>query len=461
MKVKENVSLSSPISTINSKFKFDEDNANKNLDICISPKLKENNKKYIFNNNLLPNQISTNNDTYQFTKNIIIEEEISSFKDYTIEEKKEEIIKRDPIITKVTLTKFYPKTTKNRNFNNIELVKKAINTVRTNYKNNITEKTKNKNIEQNKKINTISNQDKLKNKEYKILNDIDYNNKNNNCPNSENLLNNYKNILKEIETHENKKIKLNINYNDNLEIVNNKSKSTKDNLLLSKSKSKPNITDENNQINNTKSFNIEKIKEIMMENEALNNENLKLNNEIKKLNVSILEQNSEIENYKTNKKINEEQIKYLTTLKESNIISQKDKDILVQELKNKIFSLEKEIIDKKEEIKALNEIINLNKKEELNKNNNDYELIINELQNLKMLLSEKNNIIENLQNNNSNIIDLKEEKEKNEMRNLSVEYQKEIKELNKRLELKDNEINKMKLEYQNICDSLNDMKIDY
>ena len=461
MKEKENISLSSPISSINSKLKFDEDNANENLDICISPKLKQNTKKHIFNNNLLRNQISTNNDTYQLTKNIIIEEEMSSFKENTIEEKKEEIIKRDPIITKVNLTKFYPKTTKNRNFNNIELVKKAINTVRTNYKNNTEEKIKNKNIEQNKKIHTISNQDKLKNKETKKLNDTDNNYKDNNCPNSENLLNNYKKILKEIETHENKKIKLKINYNDNLEIGNNKSKKIKDNLLLTKSKSKPNIIEENNKINNTKSFNIEKIKEIMMENEALNNKNLMLNNEIKKLNVSILEQNSEIENYKTNIKINEEQIKYLTTLKESNIISQKDKDIQIEELKNKIFSLEKEIIDKKEEIKALNEIINLNKKEELNKNNNDYELIINELQNLKMLLSEKNNIIENLQNNNNNITDLEEEKEKNELRNLNVEYQEEINELNKRLELKDNEINKMRLEYQNICDSLNDMKIDY
>jgi hypothetical protein len=78
-----------------------------------------------------------------------------------------------------------------------------------------------------------------------------------------------------------------------------------------------------------------------------------------------------------------------------------------------------------------------------------------------MLLSEKNNIIENLQNNNNNITDLEEEKEKNELRNLNVEYQEEINELNKRLELKDNEINKMRLEYQNICDSLNDMKIDY
>ena len=465
MKVNENLTLS-PISTINSKFKSDEDNTNINSDIYFSPKLKDDPKKNNFNN-ILSNRFSTN-ETYRLSKNVIIEEENHSYIGNEIEEKKEEIIKRDPIITKVTLTKFYPKSTKNKNINKLELAKKAINTVRNSTKNNLDEKLKNiNNIKNNNNIDNL----KLKNNEIKINNNkediiTDNDNNNNDNPNLENILNNYKNILKEIEAHENKKIKLKINYNENLEKINNNlnNLNMQKNSLFRKSKSKPNIIEEKNTStnqDNTNNLNInyDKFQEIFLENENLKKENIILNNNIKQLNICIMEQKSQIENYKNNKKINEEQIKYLITLKESNIISNKDKDNIIEEMKNKINFLEKENIDYKQQIKNLNEIITFNKKEELNKNNNDYEQILNELQNLKILLSEKNNIIENLQNNNNSSSD--EEKENNNMKNYDIEYQEVIDNLEKKLEIKDNEINKMQIEYQNIYDTLDKMKNDY
>ena len=67
-------------------------------------------------------------------------------------------------------------------------------------------------------------------------------------------------------------------------------------------------------------------------------------------------------------------------------------------MKKKIFSLQKEITDCKEEINSLNEIIELNKKEKNNNTieNNINEKIFKEILDLKKLLSKKNNIIENL-----------------------------------------------------------------
>ena len=492
MKSKENTLLSSPTSLFDSNIKLEDSNTGINSDINVSPNLKNNSKE---NNikNIITNRITTNDTTNQITKDIIKEEEISTplkinsskNKENKEQEKKEEIIKKDPIITKVKLIKFYPKAdTKSINFNKLELVKKTINSVRNGCNQN-NKRFKNNNLEQNKKINNNSN----------ILNyNLNITNNDKNSLNIDNLLNNYKKILKDLENKDNK-IKLKIDYNENFEDINiNNSISndkkeninqkiieeslkiindgnTKKTSLFRKSKSKPNIKDYllSERINkkesvNKENFSPELIEIISKENENLKKENKLLNNEIIKLHECIQEQNSKIQNYKNSIKINEEQIKYLLTIKESNNISLKDKDNIINEMKNKIFSLQKEIINNKEEINSLNEIINLNKKEinskESNFEKNENEIEINEeLQNLKILLSEKNNIIENLKNNFR--IDDEEKEEYNELNKLNLILQEEINELKKSLKIKDKELNYMEMESKKIYVNLDIIKKDY
>jgi hypothetical protein len=195
-----------------------------------------------------------------------------------------------------------------------------------------------------------------------------------------------------------------------------------------------------------------------------------LNKEIKKLYKYLIEQDNKAKNDKQNQnqKLKEEQIS------NKNSDEGMDKNNLIEEMKNKIFCLQKENIH-------LNKEIDLNKKElyekeniitnnqiELSelkssrskgskiydyKNNIDNEEILGEINELKVVLFKKNQIIEKLKKINK-------EKE-NELKNMNIQLQLEINELKNKIKIKDEEINIMKNEKETIYANLDNIKNDY
>ena len=389
--------------------------------------------------NILFNQIPTS------ASNQVITEEISSelnrifskIMNNSNEEEKENFIQINPKVTKVTLTKFYPKS---RNFNKLELAKNFINSVR-NSRNNIN---KIKMMEQDKKRDPFSNRLnyslKTKNEENnpnQKKENIEFNEikkmytnviKINSDKSLENYNNNLINLIKQNKYHNKNKEQIKLNYDNYF----------KNNLV--KSKSKPNISHLN--LNENKSGNYttinNQIEQLVEENNIIKQENEFLNKEIKRLNEYIRKQNIKIQNYKNNKKINEEQIKYLLTLKDSNIISHKEKDSLIEEMKTNILLLQKEINDKKEEINSLYKLLDSNNKENNFENKKIFE-------DLKLTLASNDN----------------EKNENEKIKNLNIKLQIKINELNEKLKLKEEEINKVKNEFENTFSNLDEMKKDY
>ena len=389
---KNKIILSEKNPCFTNKFQNEEDIKQISIEKNIPKKITKDLKEYLFNN-IITNQTQTN-DTNQITKDGTTSEVVPPIqnlqeenKNKDKEEKKVEIIKKDPIITQVTLTKFYQKKNlKNRSINDLGLEKNIFNnTVRNNHKNIIENKIKKTEINENDYSNNIN---------------INFNNEKNNKShrnNYEKLLKNYNNILTEIENKENienKKMNLKFNYEGNFndndiktnhnlleeikEKINKKeqmkiytNKNNKNNFIKSKSKTNINKYDVSlnttrvAEKNNIKKNSFNQIESILDENVHIKQENELLKTEVQKLNEHISGLERSIQNYKDNKKINDEQIKYLLNLKESNIISHKEKDSLIEEMKKKIFSLQKEITDCKEELNSLNEIIELNKKEKI------------------------------------------------------------------------------------------------
>ena len=397
----------------NDKFLFEEDITHPNTNtvkIYKKEKILKESKDASINNtnsNRTPtNYISKELQTFLNLKDKKKDEFAKNNINKNMRDKKFEIIKKDPIITQVTMTKFYPrKNIKNRTINEFEVEKNDYNL--------------------NKKKNRYCSGKILKKTECKESGFLTNKSKNSandlNDPNKyEKLLNKYKNLLKDInnkEKNENKEMNLKFNYEGYLNdikqsnkkkqtksvIYENKNDNNKDIMFKTQLKQDINEAQFNKEISQSyrKGFGnyLQKMETIKDEDNHLQEQNELLNKEIKRLQEYIKEQERYVQNYKNKQKINEEQIKYLLTLKESNIISHKEKDCLIEEMKNKIFVLEKENDDLKEEIKSLNKIIELNKKEKNNskieKNNN--EKILREIKGLKKLLSEKNDIIETLQ----------------------------------------------------------------
>ena len=360
---KDKIILSEKNPCFTNKFQNEEDIKQISIEKNIPKKITKDLKEYLFNN-IITNQTPTN-DTNHITKDGATSEVVPPIqnlqeenKNKDKEEKKEEIIKKDPIITQVTLTKFYPKKNlKNRTINDLGLEKNIFNnTVRNNHKNFIENKIKKTENNENDYSNNIN---------------INFNNKKNNKShrnNYEQLLKNYNNILTEIENKENtenKKMNLKFNYEGNFNDNDNKTnhnlleeikekinkkeqtkiyinKNNKNNFI--KSKSKTNINKNHLDLNTTRAAeknniknSFKQIESILDENVHIKQENELLKTEVQKLNEHISGLERSIQNYKNNKKINEEQIKYLLNLKESNIISHKEKDSLIEEMKKNIF----------------------------------------------------------------------------------------------------------------------------
>ena len=423
------------------QFKFEENKKNNNYNKNIFKKSNTINKSKNIKN-ILFNQMSTT-DTYP-----IITDKISSEINLILnkimndnnEEEKENFIQINPIVTKVTLTKFNPKQSgKSRNFNKLELPKN-VNSLRNFHNSN---KSK---MEQDNKRNSFSNrlnysfqikdEENYKNKEKMDFNEMKKSNRNIIKNNYDKISEDNNNLINEI-----KKNKYYNKYQEQIKLY-------YDNIFNSnsvKSKSKPNFNhlnlndniSEKNSKNKFKPIN-NQITQLIEENKIIKRENEFLNIEIKRLNEYIRKQNNKIQTYKNNKKLDEDKIKYLLTLKESNLISHEEKDSLIEEMKTNIILLQKEINDKKEEINSLYKAIDSNNKE----NNNENKKILEEL---KLSLSNDN----------------KDKNEIDEIKDLNIKLQIRINELNERLKLKDEEINKITIKYETTFSNLDKMKKDY
>ena len=151
----------------------------------------------------------------------------------------------------------------------------------------------------------------------------------------------------DIKTNHNllEEIKEKINKKEQMKIYTNKN--NKNNFIKSKSKTNINKYDVSlnttrvAEKNNIKKNSFKQIESILDENVHIKQENELLKTEVQKLNEHISGLERSIQNYKDNKKINDEQIKYLLNLKESNIISHKEKDSLIEEMKKKYFLYKK------------------------------------------------------------------------------------------------------------------------
>lgn len=413
-----------------------------------------------------------------------------------------DFIKKEPIITHVTLTKFSPK--KNPEINSFRGTKyrKSINTTRNYNKNYLIQKIKKIKNSSDKNKNLISNHININNNNLKIKN------KDKNSLKRNKILNNYQkmftdtenedinfkenfsnknsiDLFKEIKENEYNKTLTNLKYKKSFKnILNNsliaENELSKDNIckniFLSKSKSKPifkdiylgknTITEENKNGGNNYSKKI--VERIMEENDILTKKNELLNKEIKKLYKYLIEQDNKAKNDKQNQKLNEDQI----IIKNSDI--DMDKNNLIEEMKNKIFCLQKENIHLNKEIdlnkKELYEKENIitNKQIELSElkssrikgsktydymNNIDNQELLGEINELKEVLSDKNEIIEKLKKINI-------EKE-NELKNLNIQLKLEINELKNKIKIKDEEINMMKNEKESIYTNLGNIKNDY
>ena len=379
---------------------------------------------------------STSNETNIITKDLIISK-ISSQLNYNYDYKtdiknyiknrknkdKEEIIKKNPIITHVSLTRYVPKSNTNKKSNikilkDFKMAKNAISLVRKSYKKN---SRMSDYINNNRKLNTNRiNYNKIKIK-YNSINNPD--------------------LIKAMRNKSYRK------YGEE-----NCKNSINKNILCHMSNSKTNVKDfyqgEDISYEDKKDINIvrEKFEKIERENYKIKNQNILLNEEIKKLNKYIREQDNKIQKYNNSKND-----KYKDEIK----------DTIIEEMRNKISILQKELFDLK------NNVMNDSK---INDDNNN-EKILKEIKNLKKLLSEKNNIIETLKNNdntsnnnisniNNNISNTNNE-DFDEIKELNIQLQLEINELKNKLKIKDNELLKVKTEIKNLYDNLNDMKNKY
>ena len=410
-------------------------------------------------------------------------------------------IKKEPIITHVTLTKFSPN--KNPEINSYKGTKyrKSINTAR-NYNKNLIQKIKKlkKSNDKNKNLitnhfNINSNNLKIKQKDKKSLNrNKILNNYQKMFTDTENEDINFKenfsiknslDLFKEVKENDYNRTLTNLKYRKNYKNILNNSLTTENdlskdnickNIFLSKSKSKPifkdiffgknTFTEENKNGGNIFSKNV--VERIIEENDILVKKNEMLNKEIKKLYKYLIEEDNKAKNDKQNKKLNEDQL----SNKNSDI--DMDKNNLIEEMKNKIFCLQKENIHLNKEIdlnkKELYEKENIitNKQIELSelkssrskgskaydyKNNIDNEDLFGEINELKTMLSKKNEIIEKLKKINI-------EKE-NELKNLNIQLQLEINELKNKLRKKEEEIDVMKNEKESIYTNLDNIKNDY
>ena len=415
-----------------------------------------------------------------------------------------EYIKKEPIITHVTLTKFSPK--KNPEINSFRGTKyrKSINSSRNYNKNYFIQKIKKIKNSSDKNKNLISNHININNNNLKIKH------KDKKSLNRNKILNNYQrmftdvenedinfkenfsiknsiDLFKEIKENEYNKTLTNLKYKKSYKNILNNSLTTENdlskdnickNIFLSKSRSKPifkdiyfgknTFTEENKSGGNNFSKKI--VEKIMEENDILVKKNEMLNKEIKKLYKYLLEQDNKAKNDKQiqNQKLKEEQIS------NNNSDIETDKNNLIEEMKNKIFCLQKENIHLNKEIdlnkKELYEKENIitNKQIELSElkssrskgskaydynNNIGNEEILGEINELKEMLSKKNEIIEKLKKNN---ID-----KENELKNLNIQLQLEINELKNKIKIKDEEINMMKNEKESIYINLDNIKNDY
>ena len=439
MKEKDHILLSSPNSNKLNIFQSEIDNKKIKSDRINKMVIMKDPKDSNINN-----VESTSNDTNIITRDLIISK-ISSQLNYNYDYKadiknylknrknkdkdkdkdKEEIITKNPIITHVSLTKYPPRPNTNKKSNNkalkeFKMAKNSINLVRKSYKKN---SRMSDYINNNRKINS---------------NRINYN-----------------------------RIKLKYNSNNNLELMKatreksykkygeeNSKNSINKNILSHMSNSKTNVKDfyqgEDISYEDKKDINYfsEKFDKIERENYNIKTQNKLLNEEIKKLNKYIREQDNKIKKYNNSKND-----KYKDEMK----------DNIIEEMKNKISILQKEIFDLKNNVMIDNKA---------NDDNNN-EKILKEIKNLKKLLSEKNNIIETLKNNdntsntnnnisniNSNISNANNE-DFDELKELNIQLQLEINELKNKLKIKDNELLKVKDEIKNLYGNLNDMKKRY
>ena len=450
----------SPKESYNNKFQFQEDIKHPNTEKNSKKEKNKKESKEILINNLKSHNTPTSDRPKEMksllnVKDKNIQKDCKNYYNNDKQDIKFEIIKKDPIITQVTLTKFYPKKNLKKGIINESEIKKHdidIDSIRNRNKNKYaTEKNSKKNSNINNEVNNNNKYEKLLKKYENLIKDIQNKEKTEN--EEMNLKYNYEGYFNDIkQTNKNEETKSDISHNN------------KQKINIKKEQSNPN--NKEHHLNEELSHIYKKGYEEYLKNienpedqdySHLKQQNELFNKEIKRLQEYIKEQERYVQNYKNKQKINEEQIKYLSTLKESNIISHKEKDALIEEMKNKIFCLQKENNDLKEEIKSLNKIIELNKKEKNNdkfeKNNN--EKILKEIKNLKKLLSEKNDIIQTLQNCNNT------DEENNELKKRNTEFKEEINKLKKELKIKDNELNNMKNKNVKMYENLNKIKNDY
>ena len=408
-------------------------------------KSDRNNKMVIMKDSIINNIDSTSNDTNMISRDLVASK-ISSQLNYNYDYKtdiknylknsknkdKEEIIKKNPIVTHVSLTKYFPKSNNHKRSNNrtmkeFEMAKNAINLVNKSYRKN---SKMSDYLYNNKKLNS---------------NRINYNRtklKYNSISNLE--------LMKAMRDKSYRKYgEENCKNNINKNHINK-------NILSHMSNSKTSIKDfyqgEDISYEDKNDINIftEKLEKIEKENYNIKTQNRLLNEEIKKLNKYIREQDNKIKKYNDSK---------------NDKHKEEIKDNIIEEMKNKISVLQKELFDLK------NNVMNDSK---INDDNNN-EKILKEIKNLKKLLSEKNTIIETLKNNdntintnntNNNISNTNNNNTSNnedydELKELNIQLQIEINELKNKLKIKDNELLKVKNEIKNLYNNLNEMKDKY
>ena len=488
MKHQENILLSMPNCFLNSQFHSKDIEKKMKPENFITLGVNKESKKPSFNN-IISNQI-TSSETSLINKDENTSEEISPQLNYNYDYKNlsenEDFVKKEPIITQVTLTKFNSKINtkinnkivKNIKSKEFEYIKNQINSKRNsnirknkfnhnknNYSTPIIYNLKAKSNSKNNYIQVLTegNDENIKRK-YRIKDKINFNDNKILKYIDISKENNYlKNRTSENINYEDYKIKINDLYKKN-EIKSQTQlhyKNNKNLLFKSRAKSKPNLKnfylDEDisrakKSLENTLSEKM--LEKIIEENFNIMQKNEILKKELKKMKEYIIELNDKIKNYKKNnkKEIIEDMEKKIVELK-NKIIEDKDeinnlKKII--ELNNNEIYRKENIIESKE--KELYYVKNNLKNNKMNQNEN--EKIFNEIKSLKILLSEKNDLIKNLQNNNKEqeIIDLK---------NINMKLQIETNELKNCLKIKDEELINIKNKYDNVYQNLENIKNDY
>ena len=263
------------------------------------------------------------------------------------------------------------------------------------------------------------------------------------------------NEINDIISEDSKPIKVNAKSLDNKRVTNHKSTPHLNSNLYSElynyskafknnEKIKNRLILENNKLEKEKNDVVSKYKILKAKSELIVKDNfiIKTKYEVNKNNLKLLQKKLEEKNYDIEqmKKVllsNNQQINFLTTLKDSNIKTAKDNEELIQSLKETISNLNKIIEEDNNKIAFLKKQSQNEKIQKLKKENEYLKMYVNEREKtictLKSLISIYTQNLENILNNNNDITDIKiEANEDDEI--LINECEKKIKEFKKKID---------------------------